>query len=204
MRVVALPESDAAVKLSFDTERRLSLEACLAFCRANPDLRVERTAEGEIVIMPPAGYESSFRSLDVAGQLREWALKDGRGNATDSSAEFILPDGSALSPDAFWVSKDALHRLPRQKRKEFPPLAPEFVVEVMSPNDRLKTAKEKMEAWIANGVPLAWLIDGDSETVHIYRKGHPPEVRRGIRKLAGESPVKGFVLQLSAIWKGLA
>ena len=74
----------------------------------------------------------------------------------------------------------------------------------MSPSDRLKTAKEKMELWIANGVQLAWLIDGDSETVYIYRKGHPTKTRRRIAELAGEGPVQGFVLKLSAIWKGLA
>ena len=204
MQVVTLPEPGVSVKLWFDAGRRLSLEAYLAFCRANPGLRVERTAKGEIVIMPPAGYESSHRSLKVAAQLDRWAVQDGRGTAGDSSAEFILPDGSALSPDASWVSNVALRRLSRQKRKEFLRLAPEFVVEVLSPSDRLKTAKEKMELWIANGVQLGWLIDGDAETVYIYRKGRPPEVRRGIQKLAGEGPVKGFVLQLNAIWKGLA
>ena len=204
MPVVTLPDPGVSVKLSFDTGRRLSLEAYLAFCRANPDLRVERTAEGEIIIMPPAGAESSYRNSGLTMQLHSWAENDGRGKAFDSSAEFILPDGSALSPDASWVSSVALSRLSRQKRKEFLPLAPEFVVEVMSPSDRLKTAREKMALWIANGVQLGWLIDGDAETVYIYRKDRPPEVRRGLQKLAGEGPVKGFVLQLSAIWKGLA
>jgi Uma2 family endonuclease len=200
---LTLPERGVSVKLSFDTPQKLPLSAYLAFCRANPDLRVERTAEGEIVIMPPAGGEGSYRSGDVFGQLRSWAAKDGRGKAFDSSAEFILPDGSALSPDASWVSNDGLQRLSREQRREFLRLCPEFVVEAMSPSDRLKTVQAKMETWIANGVQLGWLIDGDAKTVHIYRKNRPPEVRRGILKLAGEGPVKGFVLRLSAIWKGL-
>jgi Uma2 family endonuclease len=203
MQVVALP-NPVALKLSDYSGEKFSDAAYLAFCRANPDLRVERTAEGEILIVPPAGFESSYRSLEVAAQLREWTEKDGRGKASDSSAQFMLDDGSALSPDAAWVSTSALRTLSRQKRKEFLPLCPEFIVEVKSPSDRLKKAKEKMEQWIANGTQLAWLIDGDAQTVYVYRKGHAPKTHRGIAKLAGEGPVAGFVLQLTTIWKGLS
>jgi Uma2 family endonuclease len=115
----------------------------------------------------------------------------------------MLPDGSARSPDAAWVSNKSLRRLTWQQRKQFPRLCPEFVVEVMSPSDRLKPAKAKMEFWIANGAQLGWLIDGDRETVYVYRPRHPVQVRRGIQQLEGEGPVKGFVLQLRSIWKGL-
>lgn len=93
---------------------------------------------------------------------------------------------------------------PRAKRKEFLPLCPEFVIEVMSPSDRLKQAKAKMEQWIGNDAQLAWLIDGDAQTVYVYRKGHAVKTHRGIAKLAGEGPVEGFVLHLSAIWKGVS
>jgi Uma2 family endonuclease len=202
MQVVTLPDP-VPVKLSFDPEQKLSLEGYLAFCRANPDLRVERTAEGEILIVPPAGFESSHRSLSVAAQLHNWAEEDGRGKAFDSSGQFLLGDGSALSPDAAWVSNESWRRFPRRQRKGFPPLCPEFVVEVMSPSDRLKRAKAKMEQWIANGAHLAWLIHGDEETVFVYRKRHPMKTHRGVTQLAGEGPVQGFVLQLGAIWKGL-
>lgn len=203
MQVVALPEP-VPVKLSFDPEQRLTDKQYLAFCRANPKLRVERTAEGEIVIVPPAGFESSNRNSRVTTQLERWAERDGRGKVSDSSAQFMLPDGSALSPDAAWVSNGALRRLTQQQRKEFPPLCPEFVIEVMSPSDRLKPAKAKMEQWIANGAQLGWLIDGDAKTVYIYRKGHRMKVLHGIAELTGEGPVQGFVLRLGAIWKGLA
>jgi Uma2 family endonuclease len=114
-----------------------------------------------------------------------------------------LPDGSALSPDAAWVSNDALRKLSRQQRREFLALCPEFVVEVMSPSDRLKQAKEKMELWISNGVQLGWLIDGDAQTVYVYRKNRPMKTRRSITELAAEGPVAGFVLQLKSIWQGL-
>jgi Uma2 family endonuclease len=200
---VALPEQDVPVRLRFDSGKKLSEEAYLAFCRANPDLRVERTAEGEMVIMPPAGGESDYRTLEMGAQLRDWATKDGRGKAFGSSVQFVLPDGSALSPYAAWVSNDALRRLSRQQRREFLALCPEFVVEVMSPSDRLKQAKEKMELWISNGAQLAWLIDGDAQTVYIFRRNRSMKTRRGITELAGEGPVQGFVLQLRAIWAGL-
>lgn len=203
MQVVALPKL-VPVTLSDYGGEKFSDAEYLAFCRANPDLRLERTAEGEILIVPPAGSESSYRNSKLTGQLDRWAEEDGRGKAFDSSGQFMLEDGSALSPDAAWVSNAALRRIPREKRKEFLHLCPEFVIEVMSPSDRLKQAKAKMEQWIANGAQLAWLIDGDAQTVYVYRKGHPVKTHRGMNKLAGEGPVEGFVLQLAAIWKGLA
>ncbi len=174
-----------------------------AFCEANRDLRIERTAEGEIVIMPPTGGESGFRNGEVITELKIWARKDGRGQSVDSSVQFFLPDGSALSPDAAWVSNESLSRLTKQQRKKFLRLSPEFIVEVLSPTDNLKEAKAKMELWIANGVQLAWLIDGDAETVYIYRKGQPMRTRRHIRELAGDGPVAGFVLNLVPVWEGL-
>jgi Uma2 family endonuclease len=196
---VALPRQEAPVRLSFDSGKKLSDDAYVAFCHANPDLRVEKSAEGEIIIVPPAGGESDYRSNKVAAQLDRWAEEDGRGTAFGSSVQFKLSDGSALSPDAAWVSNEALRRLSRQQRKEFLALCPEFVVEVRSPSDRLKQAKEKMELWISNGVQLAWLIDGDAETVYVYRHNRPMKTRRGIQELAGEGPVKGLVLQLHSI-----
>ena len=203
MQVVALPKL-VPVTLSDYSGEKFSDAEYLAFCRANPNLLLERTAEGEILIAPPAGGESSYRNAKVTMQLSRWAEQDGRGVVFDSSAQFMLGDGSALSPDAAWVSNVSLRSIPREKRKEFLHLCPEFVVKVKSPRDRLKQAKAKMEQWIANGAELAWLIDGDAETVYVYRKRHPAKTHRGIHKLAGEGPVEGFVLPLAAIWKGLA
>ena len=202
MRSIELPEREM-VKLVFGSEHGLSERDYLAFCGANPDLRCERTAEGEIVIVPPAGGEGAYRSMKAASQLDHWAEQTGLGKAFDSSVEFLLPDGSALSPDASWVSDESLSRLTRAERREFLRLSPEFVIEVMSPSDRLKSAKEKMEVWVANGVQLAWLIDADHRTVYVYRKGRNAAARKGVAEIAGEGPVKGFVLRLEAIWRGL-
>ena len=202
MRTIELPERQT-VRLVFDSDYNLPEEDYLAFCRANPGLRCERTSEGEIVIVPPVGGEGAYRSADVITQLRSWADRDGSGRAFDSSVEFLLPDGSALSPDASWVSNESLERLSWEQRREFLRLCPEFVIEVMSPSDRLKAAKTKMERWIENGVRLGWLIDGDHQTVYVYRKGRNPLTRRGVQGLAADGAVKGFVLKLGAIWRGL-
>jgi Uma2 family endonuclease len=178
-------------------------KAYLEFCDANPDLRVERSAKGEIVIVPPAGFESDYCGAKAVAQLVRWAERNGRGIAFGPTAQFFLPDGSALSPDAGWVSKQSLERMSPEERKKFPYLAPEFVIEVLSPSDRLNKAKKKMEQWIANGVQLGWLIDGDAQTVYIYQPNQTVETRKGILKLAGRGPVKGFVLQMRGIWDGL-
>jgi Uma2 family endonuclease len=185
------------------THLRTTREGYVKFCEVNPDLRVELSAEGEIVFMPPAGGESDYRSNRVSAQLDRWAEEDGRGKAFGSSAQFFLPDGSGLSPDAAWVSNQLLKSMPHEQLQKFPPLCPEFVVEVLSPSDKLKIAKEKMEQWIANGVQLGWLIDGDRETVYVYRRSRPTQIHRGIAKLAGDGPVKGFRLQMRSIWQGL-
>ena len=202
MRSIEVSESDE-LSLVFNYGDGLSLPQYLAFCRANPGLRCERTAEGEVVIVPPAGGEGAYRSMKAAAQLDRWAEEDGRGLAFDSSVEFLLPDGSGLSPDASWVARETLHQLSHDQRREFLRLSPEFIIDVMSPTDRLKPARAKMERWIANGVQLAWLIDGDNETVYVYRKGRNPMTRRGLQELAGEGPVKGFRVKLAVIWRGL-
>jgi Uma2 family endonuclease len=174
------------------------------FCQANPDVRFERTAQGEIVIVPPAGFESDGRNADVVAQLINWARDDGRGHVSGPSAAFVLRTGATLSPAAAWISNVELRKAPKEKLKKFPPLAPEFVIEVRSPSDRLNALQRKMGDWLAGGVQLAWLIDGDRRTVYVYRAGQAGAVKHvGIPKLAGEGPVSGFVLDLSRIWQGV-
>ena len=201
---VQLPVQEFPVKIVFDSEARMDDEQYYAFCMANPDVRLERTSSGEIVIVPPAGFESDHHSVDVGAQLHSWAERDGRGRASGMSAEFILPTGAALPPDAAWTSNQKLSKLTREELRGFPRLAPEFVIEVMSPSDRLRAAKEKMQEWMRGGVELGWLIDADRKTVYVYRPGQgEPEACIGPETLTGEGAVAGFTLDLREIWRGL-
>jgi Uma2 family endonuclease len=203
MQVLTFPEPVSSLAVRRYGREKFSDEEYWAFCMANQDLHIERTAEGEIVVAPPCGGEAAYRTTQVTVQLGEWAKEDGRGKAFGPSVQFFLPDGSGLSPDAAWVSNESLRTLTKQQRKKFLRLTPEFVVEVLSPSDTLKEAKAKMERWISNGVELAWLIDGDVETVYVYRKGHPSKTRRRIVEVSGAGPVSQFVLNLVPIWQGL-
>ncbi len=200
---VALPALEAPARIVFGAGQRFDDEAYFAFCAANPDLRIERNSQGDIIIVPPAGGESSYRSMMVGEQLFRWARRDKRGKALESSAEFMLPSGAAYAPDAAWVSNEKLARLTLEQRRKFLALVPDFAIEVMSPSDRLPKAKTRARQWIDEGVELVWLIHGDKRTIYVYRPGQEPETQTEIRELAGEGPVKGFVLKLGGIWAGL-
>ena len=205
MHAIQFPKSLESASALLDTPKPgIDDDEFYEFCQAHPNLRIERTARGEIVVMAPAGGESSYRSGEAYGQLRSWARRTGTGKSFDSSAEFILPDRSALAPDAAWVSKASLSKLSLRDRKKFLKLVPEFVMEVMSPTDRLPAAKNKMELWRRNGVALGWLIDGDAKCVYVYRRGqNKSEKISGALSIFGEGPVAGFELDLTDIWAGL-
>jgi len=170
------------------------------FCVGNPDLRAELTSAGEIDLVPPTGIETAYRITELNGQLANWSRQDRHGYAFGSDVAYLLADGSALCPDASWVEHSRLARLTREQKRKFPPLVPDFVVELTSPSDRLPRVRKKMEAWIANGVQLAWLIDADRRTAYIYRPSRDPEKLAAPPKLKGEGPVAGFVLDLTEIW----
>lgn len=165
--------------------------------------RIEQDSEGNVYIMAPVGGESSDQNSELTMQLRAWAKQDGRGRTFDSSVAFILPDGSKRSPDGSWLSNEKLITLTREKRRKFPKLAPEFVIELKSPSDRFSDLKSKMQDWRRNGVQLGWLIHPDKQMVLIYREGiEEPEIFQGA-ELAGDGPVLGFTLHLQPIWEGL-
>ncbi len=171
------------------------------FCQLNGELRIERTAEGEILIMPPAGGGSAYRSLELAAQVREWAKRDGTGVAFDSSAGFDLPNGATRSPDASWVRKDRLKKLPSGKKEEFLPLCPDFAAEMLSPSDSLRAAKKKMQEYIDNGARLALLFDPWERRVYVYRPGANVDRLDNPRTVSGSPEMPGFALELRSIWE---
>ena len=201
---VVLPESALPAKLILNPELPMSDDEYYDFCVTNPNIWFERTAQGEIIIVAPVGLESDNRNADIVAQLIAWAKRDRRGKAFGPTGEFILPSGAAYAPDAAWVSNERLATLSKAQLRKFVKLVPEFVVEILSPSDRLPAAKRKMAEWMANGVALGWLIDADKQTVYIYRarKESPENIERAER-LAGEGPVEGFILELNDVWEGL-
>ncbi len=178
-------------------------EEYFEFCQQYEGVRIERMSDGSVVFMAPAGLETGFRNNEIAAELGQWAKHDGRGRAFDSNTEYILPDGSALSPDASWVSRDKIEQLSSKQKRIFPRLCPEFVIELMSPSDRVGEAKKKMQQWTSNGVQLGWLLDPDRRTVTVYRPEAEPETIVNAERVVGEGPVTGFVLELQDIWAGL-
>jgi Uma2 family endonuclease len=171
------------------------------FCQLNADKRFERTAEGELIIMPPSGGDSGVRDASVVGQLYAWWVPIGKGRVLGPSGGFILPNGANRAPDAAWVSPEQLATITPEQRRKFWPVCPFFLIEVLSPSDSLKKLQEKMEEYQANGCRLGWLIDPDKLQVHIYRPGQPVQVLDNPRTLAGDPELPGFVLDLEPVWR---
>ncbi len=170
------------------------------FCQLNRDLRIERTAEGELEIMPPAGWKTSDRNAETSMQLRLWAKRNGAGVATDSSGGFTLPNGATRSPDAAWISHARLAKVTEEQKEKFLPLCPDFVIEVRSPTDRLSVLQRKMQEYIDNGAQLGWLLVPQARRVYVYRPQQPVEILENPETLVGDPVLPGFVLDLREIW----
>ncbi|MCC3641398.1 MAG: Uma2 family endonuclease [Microcoleus sp. PH2017_33_LGB_O_A] len=165
----------------------VSCEQFEALALANPDLRLERTTEGELIVNPPTGGESSERNFNITGQLARWCDdNEDLGSGFDSSGGFILPNGANRSPDASWVSRERLEALTPKQRKGFVPLCPDFVVELRSASDSLSTLQTKMREYIDNGARLGWLAE--------------VEILINPTELSGEDVLPGFVLNLRRVW----
>lgn len=180
----------------------LSDDQFLELCFQLETFRVESNAQGEIEIMPPAGFYTSYRNNRICNELCNWTIRDGRGISTDSSGGVRLPNGARRAPDAAWISNQQLKGLPFEQLEKFPPLCPEFVIELRSPSDRLPPLQRKMQEWLDNGALLAWLIDPANRTVYIYRPGQEVEKLVDAQRIAGEGPVAGFELDLTPVWPG--
>jgi Uma2 family endonuclease len=176
-----------------------SEEGLFRFCQANRELRIERSAEGEIIVMSPAGGYSSFQNNEVASQLHAWAKKDGSGIAFDSSAGFRLPNGAMRSPDAAWVRLARLQELSEQEKQRFIPLCPDFLIEVASPSDDLGTLRQKMVEYRAAGLPQGWLILPESRQVEIYTPTGV-EILSSVDQVSGGELLPGFTLELGLVW----
>ena len=188
-------EKPFAIRLPF----ALSDDELLKLASLNAEICLEVSAQGDLIVMPPAGGATGDRNAEITMQLRLWAKRDGTGTSFDSSAGFRLPNGALRSPDASWVSREQLEPLTPEQREKFLPLCPAFVVELLSPSDSLKVAQEKMREYLENGAELGWLIDAKTKRVHVYT----PEGVADLEEpdtLSAEPVLAGFGLELSEIW----
>lgn len=166
----------------------------------NRDLRLERTAEGELIVMPPTGSDTGNRNLDIEGQLWLWNRQTKLGVAFNSSGGFHLPNGAVRSPDAAWVQLDRWEALTPEEQEGFAPICPDFVVELRSKSDNMEPLRAKMREYQANQALLGWLIDRKNRKVEIYRQGRDVEVLDNPTTLSGENVLPGFVLDLMEVW----
>jgi Uma2 family endonuclease len=192
--------AEMPLPLRFRSETPMSDEQLMRFCAANDFLRVERDANGEILVMTPAGNNTGRKNTAIISALDAWAERDGRGYAFDSNTGFTLPDSSMRSPDAAWVQAVRWDILSDRDKDRFSPICPDFIIELRSPSDNLAELEAKMERWIANGAQVAWLIDPERQVVAVYRPGDQPEVHHHPTSVQGHGVITGFELVMERIW----
>ena len=196
---LALAEFELPIRISRD--RPVSDDELMRLSAENELLRLERDANGELIVMSPTGSEGGGIETDVATELNIWARSDGRGRAFGSNTGFRLPDSSVRAADAAWVSWDRWNSVSREERKGYAPICPDFVIELRSPSDKLPDLQAKMAQWIANGAEVAWLIDPIDKAVTIYRPGGEPEHHAHPTSVQGTGPIAGFELVMARIWE---
>jgi Uma2 family endonuclease len=180
---------------------RLTHEQFEQIALANPDLRIELSADGELSIMPPTGGNTGRRNADLTTDLNLWNRQTRLGVVFDSSTIFRLPNGAERSPDAAWIILERWNALTQNEQDSFPPLCPDFIIELRSKTDSLKPLQAKMQEYQDNGCRLGLLINYQDRQVEIYRPQREKEVLRSPQTLSGEEVLPGFVLDLQMIWE---
>ncbi len=189
-----------AAPISLRSAVTLSDEELMRFSADNKLYRIERNAQGDITIMSPVGGIGSANEDYVSGEFYLWTRQDGSGKSFSPSAGFNLPDGSCLSPDVAWMTLARWNALTLKQQTGFPPLCPDFIIEIRSASDPRSMVEAKMHLWIQNGAQLAWLIDPVAANAVIYRPGHAPEKLDRPHTLVANAPVAGFVLDCTPLW----
>ncbi|QLE48832.1 Uma2 family endonuclease [Nostoc sp. C057] len=200
MTTLLIQTESTPLTVNFPSLVQMTNEQFYEFCQANGDLRIERTANGEVIIMPPAFSDTGNRNFNIAAQLGYWTEQDGTGIGFDSSAGFTLPNGAMRSPDASWIELDRWNALTDAQKASFAPICPSFVIELRSSSDRLIKLQQKMQEYIDNGASLGWLIDRQNRKVYIYRPNREVEILDNPEAVTGNPELPGFILRMTKIW----
>ena len=168
------------------------------------DFKLERNAQGDLIVMPPTGGDTGNYNFELTTEFGIWNRQTKLGVGFDSSTGFKLPNGAERSPDVAWIKKERWDALTPEQQRKFPPICPDFILELMSSSENLAVAQAKMQEFQANGVKLGWLIQRQTKRVEIYRSGQPTgqpmEVLIAPQTLSGENILPGFVLDMNRIW----
>ena len=189
-----------SLHLNIPENLKVTSEQFALLAAANRDVQLELTATGKLVIMPPTRGNTGKRNIDIEGQLWFWNRQAKLGAAFNSSTAFKLPNGAERCPDAAWVIQDRWNTLTPEEQETFPPLCPDFAIELRSKSDNIEPLRKKMREYIDNGLRLGWLIDTKNKRVEIYRANQPVEVVDNPTSLSGEDVLPGFVLDLQAVF----
>jgi Uma2 family endonuclease len=201
VETVSVDSSFLPIVLDFrDVLEKMNDDEFEKFCRQNPDVEIELTKEGELVIMPPTGGKTGHRNVSLIVEFGNWAEKDESGLAFDSSTVFKLPNGAKRSPNLAWIKNGRWEKLSDEEQEKFPPLCPDFLVELRSPSDSLLNLQNKMSEYIENGAALGWLIDPLEKKVYVYRPAAETEVLDNPKQVSGEPLLKGFSLNARKLW----
>ena len=179
---------------------KISDEHFERICRKNRDFKIEQTAEGELILMPPTLPDSGWKNSDLTTDVTNWARKDKTGIVFDSSTYFTMPNGARRSPDVAWMRREKWDNLTASQRQKISRIVPDFVIELRSSSDSVKTLQSKMKEYIENGVKLGWLIDPKNRKVHIYRANGETEILENPETLDGEDILVGFELNVQEIF----
>ncbi len=190
----------AAIVLNLKPFVELNDNQFYQLCQNHRDLKFERTAQGELLILSPVGGEGGSREADLIGDLVFWNRRSKMGKVFSSSTCFKLPNGADRSPDAAWVSWERWSQLPLEQQKKFPPICPDFVIELRSESDALEPLQQKMQEYINNGLRLGWLINPQERQVEIYKADQPKQVLQNPNQVDGDDVLPGFVVDFSIFW----
>lgn len=196
------PATDALFTLRVPPDAVWDDEQFFLFCQANREVRIERSAEGDLIIRALSGGAKGWMNAGLLASLYAWAKLDETGLVFGSSAGFRFPNGAVRSPDAAWVRRERLAGLMRRQWQRFLPLCPDFVIELRSPSDPLPPLQGKMEEYVAQGALLGWLIDPERQVVEVYRPNLPPTILDQPTLIGGDPDLPGFSLNLIPIWQG--
>jgi len=170
-------------------------------CEANPEIKFERTPAGELVIMSPTGGETGMNNATLIARFVVWNEQSNLGVVFDSSTCFKLPNGGDRSPDVAWVERSRWQALTQEQQRKFPPLCPDFVLELVSPSDNPTTVRAKIQEYLQSGLRLGWLINPADQQAEVYRPDQAPEVLSAPATLSGEAVLPGFILDVSWLWR---